>query len=76
METDLQTTNRRQKERNTHVHKGKQQNCRQNRSPSLVIKAANPGDDTPEQLKARDHWDKSFIKSVLKCGYRTPRKDN
>jgi hypothetical protein len=55
---------------------GKHQQRRQNRSPSLVIPAANPENDTPEQREARDHWEKSFIKVFQKCGYRTLRKDN
>jgi hypothetical protein len=74
--TEFQTTNKRQKQRKTHTLKRKHQQRRQNRSPSLVILASNPKDDTPEQREAREHWKKSFDKVFQKCGYRTPRTDN
>jgi DNA polymerase III gamma/tau subunit len=55
---------------------GKQQRCRQNRSPSIVVPAANSEDNTPEQQEVREHLKKSFKKVFQECGYRTRRKDN
>jgi hypothetical protein len=75
-EAEFQASSGRQKQRNNQTPKGKQQIVRQDRLPSLVVPAANPEDDTPEQREVREHWQKSFEKVFQQCGYRTPRKTN
>jgi hypothetical protein len=74
--TEPQTSSRREKQRKTQTPKEKQQPVRQDKSPSIVVPAANPEDDTPEQREVREHWQKSFEKIFQQCGYRTPIQTN